>query len=139
MAGKKESGTAVAKEEGKKHMKEPAKEAKKERKAEQQKAQKPAQERKPEAAKSKKDPWTVLKHPHLAEKSMNMVELDNKLTFIVRRDATKAEIKEAIENLFSVKVLAVQTEITRMGAKKAYAKLAPGFSAGEIASRMGMV
>ena len=113
---------------------------------------KPAAEAKPKAAhkqekpaekaakgSSGRDPWSVLVHPHLAEKSMNMVEFENKLTFIVRREATKREIKEAIENLFGVKVVSVQTEITSKGVKKAYAKLSPEHSAGEIASRLGMV
>jgi len=86
-----------------------------------------------------KDPWKVINFPHLAEKSMNMVEFDNKLTFIVRKSATKKEIKEAVEKLFDVKVLRVQTEVTPKGVKKAYAKLGPEHSASEIASRMGMV
>ena len=90
-------------------------------------------------AKGGRDPWKVLKFPHLAEKSMNMVEFDNKLTFIVKREATKIQIKEAVENLFDVKVLSVQTEVTPKGAKKAYAKLSPDNSASEIASRLGMV
>jgi len=85
------------------------------------------------------DPWKVLRYPHLAEKSMNMVEFENKLTFIVRRDASKRQIKEAIERLFGVKVIKVQTEITTSGVKKAYAKLSPENSASEIASRLGMV
>ena len=86
-----------------------------------------------------RDPWKVIVHPHLAEKSMNMVEFDNKLTFIVRKEASKKEIKEAIENLFGVKVVKVRTEITTAGVKKAYAKLSPETPAGEIASRLGMV
>ncbi|MBN2330474.1 MAG: 50S ribosomal protein L23 [Candidatus Aenigmarchaeota archaeon] len=90
-------------------------------------------------AKSAKDPWKVLRFPHLAEKSMNMVEFENKLTFIVKREATKTQIKEAVENLFDVKVLSVQTEFTPKGVKKAYAKLSPDHSASEIASRLGMV
>ncbi len=90
-------------------------------------------------AKIGKDPWKVLKYPHLAEKSMNMVEFDNKLTFVVRRGATKEEIKEAMENLFDVKVLKVQVVITPQGVKKVYAKLSPEHSASEIASRLGMV
>jgi len=90
-------------------------------------------------AKSGRDPWLVLRYPHLAEKSMNMVEFENKLTFIVSREATKSEIKEAVENLFDVNVLQVQTEITPKGVKKAYAKLSPENSASEIASRLGMV
>jgi len=68
-----------------------------------------------------------------------MVEFDNMLTFIVRRTASKAEIKEAIESLFAVKVSGLQTEITTKGVKKAYIRLAPEFSASEIASRLGMV
>jgi len=85
------------------------------------------------------DPWKVLVYPHLAEKSMNMVEFENKLTFIVRRTATKKEIKDAIESLFGVKVVRVQTETMRSGAKKAYAKLSDDTPASEIASRLGMV
>ena len=88
---------------------------------------------------SGKDPWNVIVYPHLAEKSMNMVEFENKLTFIVRRTASKNDIKEAIENLFDVKVLKVQTEITPKGVKKAYAKLSPDTPASEIAARLGMV
>jgi len=85
------------------------------------------------------DPWKVLVYPHLAEKSMNMVEFDNKLTFIVRRTATKKDIKKAIETLFEVKVIKVQTETTPSGKKKAYAKLSEETPASEIAARLGMV
>jgi large subunit ribosomal protein L23 len=89
--------------------------------------------------KSGKDPWKVILYPHLAEKSMNMVEFENKLTFIVRMNASKKDIKEAVENLFDVKVIGIQTEITSKGVKKAVAKLSPENSAGEIATRLGMV
>jgi large subunit ribosomal protein L23 len=87
----------------------------------------------------KKDPWNVIIYPHLAEKSMNMVEFENKLTFIVRRTATKKEIKEAVENLFDVKVIDVQTQTTTKGVKKAYTKLSEDTPASEIAARLGMV
>ena len=118
---------------GKKEEKKPAEEAKK-------KPEKPAAKKgKGKKPKSGKDPWNVLSYPHLAEKSMNMVEFENKLTFVVRRGATKQDIKEAVENLFDVRVLRVQTEITPKGVKKAYAKLSPDHSASEIASRLGMV
>lgn len=103
------------------------------------KPEKAAGKGKPGQKKSGKDPWQVLSFPHLAEKSMNMVEFDNKLTFIVRKKATKADVKRAVEDLFDVKVVKVQTEITPKGAKKAYAKLSPEHSASEIASRLGMV
>ena len=83
--------------------------------------------------------WDVLKYPHLAEKSMKMVEAENKLVFIVRRNSRRAEIKEAIEAAFNVKVQSVNFEITTGGEKRAFIKLKQGFSASDIASRMGMV
>jgi len=88
---------------------------------------------------TKANPWNVLMYPHLAEKSMNMVEIENKLVFIVRMNSTKPQIKKAVESGFDVKVLGVKTEITRKGTKKAYVKLSPESHAADIASRLGMV
>ncbi|MBI4019760.1 MAG: 50S ribosomal protein L23 [Candidatus Aenigmarchaeota archaeon] len=85
------------------------------------------------------DPWKVLLHPHMAEKSMTMVEAQNKLVFMVRRRAGKDEVAEAVEIAFNVKVTGVNTVVTSKGSKKAYIKLAPQYSAGEIASRLGMI
>jgi large subunit ribosomal protein L23 len=86
-----------------------------------------------------KDVWSIINYPHLTEKSMNMVELENKLVFIVSKDADKSEIKEAIETEFGVKVQWVRTEITTRGQKKAYVKISPEFSAADIASKLGMI
>ncbi len=85
------------------------------------------------------DPWGVLKYPNLAEKAMNMVELENKLVFIVKKDANKKQIREAVEKGFNVSVLKINVEITQKGEKKAYIKLSPSDSAADIASRMGML
>ncbi len=140
-------GKGKPKDEGKEKGKKPAgKTDKKEEKHEKppkhkEHKEKPKEKQKEKGKKDKagRDPWKVLKFPHLAEKSMNMVEFENKLTFIVRREASKHEIKQAVEDLFEVKVLKVQTEVTSKGVKKAYAKLSPEHSASEIASRLGMV
>ena len=86
-----------------------------------------------------RDPWSILMYPHLAEKSMKMVEAENKLVFMVRRNARKGQIKDAIEQAFNVKVTKVNFEITMEGKKKAYVRLSPEFSASDIATRMGMV
>ena len=83
--------------------------------------------------------WKTLVYPHLAEKSMNMIELENKLVFVVRREANKEKIKEALEKGFNIKVLKVNTEITQRGEKRAYVKLHPDSSALDIATRMGMI
>ncbi len=96
---------------------------------------------KKEAAKEKKefDPWKVLRYPHLAEKSMKAVEAGNKLVFIVDRRAGKEMIAMAVEKEFNVDVVKVNTVMTQQGLKKAYVKLSEKHSAGDIATRLGMV
>ena len=85
------------------------------------------------------DPWKVLMYPQLAEKSMNMVEMENKLVFIVNPKSSKREIKEAVEKNFNVRVIRISTMITTRGQKKASVKLHPDDSAADIASRLGML
>lgn len=102
--------------------------------------QKPEESSRPQNRQPREtDPWSILMYPHLAEKSMKMVEAENKLVFMVRRNAKKGQIKDAIERAFDVKVTKVNFEITMEGQKKAYVKLSPEFSASDIATRMGMV
>jgi large subunit ribosomal protein L23 len=86
-----------------------------------------------------KSGWDTLVYPHLTEKSMNMIELENKLVFIVNKKADKKEIREAIEKEFDVKVEWVRTEMTTRGQKKAIIKISPDFSASDIASKLGMI
>lgn len=85
------------------------------------------------------DPWKVLLYPHLAEKSMNMVEFQNKLTFVVDRHASKRQIAEAVEKGFDVHVQKVNVESTMKGRKKAYITLSKKSSAADIATRLGMI
>ena len=82
---------------------------------------------------------TVLKGPHVSEKSTIVAEENNQVVFRVRTDATKEEIRQAVELLFEVSVDEVQVvncrgKIKRRGVnsgrrvawKKAYVKLAEG-------------
>lgn len=85
------------------------------------------------------DPWQVLRYPHLAEKSMKVVDAENTLVFIVNRTAQKDEIIAAVEQAFDVRVESVRTLIAPGGEKKAFVALTPDHSAGEIASRLGMI
>jgi len=55
-----------------------------------------------------KDPYTIVKRPLVTEKSMDGVSL-NKYTFEVDMNANKIEIGQAIEKIFNVKVLKVNT------------------------------
>jgi large subunit ribosomal protein L23 len=62
--------------------------------------------------------YDVILSPVITEKS-SMASEANQVVFKVRRDATKPEIKKAIEELFKVKVLAVNT-IVRKGKTKTF-------------------
>lgn len=86
-----------------------------------------------------KDPYKVLLHPHVAEKAVRLIEAENKLTFIVARDASRADVKRAVELLFEVRVDDVKIEVAPDGRKKAYVKLAPEFMADEIATKLGVI
>ena len=82
---------------------------------------------------------TVLLGPHISEKSTVVAETANQIVFKVRTDATKREIKDAVEKLFEVSVDAVHVvnqsgKVKRMGRtsgrrasfKKAYVSLSAG-------------
>jgi large subunit ribosomal protein L23 len=85
------------------------------------------------------DPWKVLEYPHLTEKSMNLVERNNVIVFIVKAKATKAQVRDAVEKGFGVRVESVRVEVTRKNQKKAYIRLAEGVLASDIATRLGMI
>ena len=67
---------------------------------------------------SKRSHYDVILAPVITEKS-TLVSEHNKVIFKVARDATKPEIKLAVEKLFNVKVTAVNT-IVRKGKLKAF-------------------
>ncbi len=82
---------------------------------------------------------SVLKLPVITEKSTHLKENLRTLTFKVLRDANKQEIKQAVEEIFKVKVQSVRTasfhgKIRRQGRfsgrrpdwKKAYVTLKKG-------------
>ena len=88
---------------------------------------------------SKERLMAVLVAPHVSEKSARVSEKANQIVFRVARDATKPEIKAAVELMFEVMVDAVQVvnvagKAKRFGGrpgkrsdfKKAYVRLAQG-------------
>lgn len=83
--------------------------------------------------------YTVLLEPHFSEKVSLLGDAGNQYGFKVARDATKAEIKEAVEKLFKVTVENVSTlnvkgkvrrtmrgTSRRKDWKKAYVRVADG-------------
>ena len=83
------------------------------------------------------DPYDIIIHPYVTEKTMFLMERENKLEFIVRRTATKTDVKKAVEKLFEVKVDTINTKITKKG-KKAMVKFKKEYKAEEIGMRIGV-
>ena len=85
--------------------------------------------------------YSVIKKPHVTEKTSLGSDSNNKVAVVVDKSANKIEIKQAIENLFKVKVASVRTvtvagKVKRSGKtlgkrsnwKKAYVTLQEGQS-----------
>jgi large subunit ribosomal protein L23 len=81
----------------------------------------------------------VLLGPHVSEKATSVAESGNQVVFKIRNDATKTDVRKAVELLFEVKVERVsvvripakkkrfgQRAGARKAWKKAYVRLAPG-------------
>ena len=60
----------------------------------------------------------VIRRPLVTEKTTLQKESIRTLVFEVHRDATKPDIKKAVEKLFNVHVLAVRTAIARGKTKR---------------------
>jgi len=56
-----------------------------------------------------RDPRKVILEPVVTEKSTRERQEKNQFAFVVARDATKIEIRNAVEKLFNVGVLSVRT------------------------------
>ena len=86
-----------------------------------------------------KDTWKIIDFPSMTEKSIRLIETENKLVFIVDSRANKNQIKEVVEDEFSVEIDDVKTLNDMKGRKKAYVKLKDKYSAGEIATKLGII
>ncbi len=83
------------------------------------------------------DPYKIVFHPYVTEKTMNLMEDNNALEFIVRRTATKQSIKKAVEMLFDAEVERVNTKISKNG-KHAIVRFKPDYDAEDIGMRIGV-
>ena len=93
--------------------------------------------------------YTLMRRPIITEKALGVKETEGTLVFDVAREATKTQVKEAVEALFKVKVAAVRTanfagKERRRGKyagfrpdwKKAYVKLKDGEKLPEYVSNL---
>lgn len=83
------------------------------------------------------DPYKIIFHPFVTEKTMNFMDKNNAIEFVVKRDSNKYQIKKAIEEMFEVKVKEINTRITKKG-KHAIVKFMPEFKAEDIGMRIGI-
>jgi large subunit ribosomal protein L23 len=89
----------------------------------------------------------VLLGPHVSEKATALADGSRQVVFKVRSDATKTDVRKAVELLFEVKVagvavmrMPVKTKRSSAGSgrrqawKKAYVRLAPGHDINFVAA-----
>lgn len=81
----------------------------------------------------------VIKHPLSTEKSIRLMESENKLVFVIDRKAKKSDVKKAIEELFKMKVEKVNVLVTSRGEKRAYIKFSAETPAIDLATQLGMM
>lgn len=81
----------------------------------------------------------ILKYPFVTEKATMVLEKEGKLQFLVRKEASKPDIKRAVEATFDQEVTSVRTMMTMKGEKKATVSFADEKAAEEILSRLGIM
>ena len=85
------------------------------------------------------DPYDVVLYPLMTEVASRMLETENKLVLMVNLKATKDDVRQAVEELYEVRVEKVNILITPRGEKKAFVKLHPDYKAVDIAIKLGIL
>lgn len=80
----------------------------------------------------------LIVNPYMTEKTLALIEKENKLVFIVHDDADKNSIKEAIKVLYNVDVDTVNTARTIYG-KKAFVRMKELDAARDLATKLGLM
>lgn len=78
-------------------------------------------------------------HPVATEKAIRLMESENKLQFVIRRDSNKQKIKKELEEFFKIKINSIKTFIDARGRKKAIVQLTKDYPAIDIATQLGMI
>jgi large subunit ribosomal protein L23 len=91
---------------------------------------------------------SILRYPSITEKNTQLRTSQNKFVFDVLLKATKPQIKQAVEKLFGVKVLSVNTMVVKgkkkrqgrtMGYRPDWKKAIIKLAAGQTISKFGEV
>ena len=81
---------------------------------------------------------SIILRPYITEKTFNLIEKENKLTFIVSDSASKRDVNEAIETMYEGNVKEVNIFRTVQG-KKAIVKFTKDDEARQLATKLGLV
>jgi large subunit ribosomal protein L23 len=81
---------------------------------------------------------SIILRPYITEKTFNLIEKENKLTFIVSDSASKKDVSEAIETMYEGNVKEVNIFRTIQG-KKAIVKFTKDDEARQLATKLGLV
>ncbi len=81
----------------------------------------------------------IIKYPLATEKSIRLMESENKLLFVVDKKAKKHDVKKAIEEIFKVRVVNVNLFNSIDGTKRAYVKFRAETPAIDIATQLGIM
>jgi large subunit ribosomal protein L23 len=84
------------------------------------------------------DAQKIVVRPYLTERTFEQIERENKLCFIVLDSASKRQIADAVEALYEVEVMEVNTSRTLIG-KKAFVRLTDESSAAALETKLGFV
>jgi len=85
------------------------------------------------------NPEDVISYPMMTEVASRLIESENKLVFVVNMKATKKDVKNAVEELYQVKVRNVNIAKSAKGEKKAFVRLQPEYSATDVAIKLGLL
>jgi large subunit ribosomal protein L23 len=80
----------------------------------------------------------IIIRPYITEKTFAMVENEQKLCFLVKNQASKQMIREAVQTLYNEKSINVDTARTIYG-KKAFVKFETTDKARDLATKIGML
>ncbi len=103
-----------------------------------------AKEEKAETKKTKAfgmelEDFGLIKFPLMTEKAINLIEKENKISFIATEKATKSDIKKLVEKLYKVKVEKINVVNDMKGRKKVSVKLDKKYKAEELAAKLGVI
>jgi large subunit ribosomal protein L23 len=81
---------------------------------------------------------SIILRPYITEKTFNLIEKENKLTFIVSDGASKKDVNEAIRTMYEGNVKEVNIFRSIRG-KKAIVKFTKDDEARQLATKLGLI